>query len=150
MKEKDIKQLQQQCEEYLEGWKRAKADLANYKKEEELRAKEETDYVIKQVLKSLLPTIDSMERAKGEINEEEKDHPMYIGLLRTYKQMEKFLEDLGVEEIKASGEFDPEFHEAIREEEGGDMESGEIIEVLEKGYTFKNKVIKATKVKIAK
>lgn len=150
MEEQDMEQLKKERDEYLDGWKRAKADFINYKKEEESRARGFTFFVREQMLKSLLPTIESMERAKAELSEKEKTDPMYFGFLQTYSQLEKFLKDQGFKEIDASGEFNPEFHEIVVEEEREGAKSGEIIGVLEKGYMLNGNVIKASKVKIAK
>ena len=157
MAEPNIEQLKKELEkatkerdEYLDGWKRAKADFLNYKKEEESRAGMFAFYIREEMLKSLLPTIESMERAKAEIGEEGHDNPVYIGFLRTYAQLEKFLREQGFEEIKASGKFNPALHEAIGEEKREGIEAGEVIEILEKGYMLNGKVMRAAKVKISK
>ena len=148
-KEIDLEKIKKERDEYLDGWKRAKADFLNYKKEEESRVRMFAFHVREEMLKSLLPTIESMERARAEIGEE-YDKPVYIGFLQTYAQLEKFLKEQGFKEIKASGKFNPAMHEAVGEEEREGVEAGEIIELLEKGYMLNGKVIRAAKVKISK
>jgi len=145
-----LKKVKQERDEYLEGWKRAKADFLNYKKEEGERVGRLTAGVKEEVLKSLLPMIESMERAEAAISKTKKDKALTQGFVQTFAQLKSFLEEQGFEEIDEKGQFNPEVHEAVLEGTKEGKKSGEIIEVLEKGYILNGKVIRPAKVKVTK
>ena len=138
------------CDDYLAGWQRAKADFINYKNEEGKRVGDLVDFLKVQWVLELLKIADNFDRA---INHKpnEKDLADWVkGIEMIHNQLKDFLKSEGVVEVGAVGEkFNPEFHEAIEEVES-QGKSGEINEVLEKGYTMNNKLIRASKVKINK
>lgn len=151
MEEQNNNECEKLRDEYLAGWQRAKADFLNYKKEEAGRISELMDYFRVQQTLEILKIIDNWDRAMKHTPEEIKDSVWLRGIEMIETQLKDFLKSEGVQEIKTDGEkFNPEFHEAIEEEENPSLESGEILEVLEKGYTMNNKVIRASKVKIIK
>ena len=148
--QKELDSVRIEKDECLNGWKRAKADFLNYKKEEAERMTRLMFDVREEVLKTLLPVIESMERAKAQIAKDKKDDALVQGFVKTFDQLENFLGEQGFEEIEATDQFNPEIHEAVMEEERKGMKSGDIIEVLERGYTLNGKVIRAARVKVAK
>lgn len=156
MEQKDIEKLQKKIEEltkekeeFLGGWQRAKADFANYKKEEKERMQGLMEYVRQEFLFSFLSLVDNLERAEKELKEEEKSSKVVQGFLQIGKQLREFLKGQGVKEIEAKGkEFNPSLHEAIASVEG--EKSGKVAEVLEKGYTAGNKLLRPAKVKVVK
>jgi molecular chaperone GrpE len=149
MDEKDVEQLQNERDEYLEGWKRAKADLVNYKKEEAERMARIAEYAEHEFLKKVFPILDNIERAMQLIPEKEKKNQVYKGFVQIAFQWKNFLVHNGVEEIETAGKpFNPEFHEAVGEEEGKD--SGIVAEVVEKGYRINGKLLRPAKVKVTK
>lgn len=122
-------------EEYLAGWQRAKADFLNYKKEETERTEEMLKYVKQDLCLKILPILDNFELFEKNIK----------------KQLQDFLKDQGIEEIKGVGErFDPNLHEAIEEVKMKNKKTGVIAEVAQKGYKLGGKVIRPAKVKINK
>lgn len=148
--ENKLKECEKQRDEYLAGWQRAKADFLNYKKEEGLRTSELMDYLRTQQILEILKIIDNWDRAMKHKPEEIKDSSWIEGIEMIENQLKDFLKSEGVEEVKAIGEtFNPELHEAV-EEVDNSGESGEIAEVLEKGYTLNNKLIRPSKVKVSK
>ncbi len=149
--EDKIKELEAQRDEYLAGWQRAKADFLNYKKEEAMRISELMNYFRAGQVSKILRVIDNWDRAMKHTPEEIKDSIWLRGIEMIENQLKDFLKAEGVKEIKTDGEkFNPEFHEAIEEEDNDSGETGEILEVLEKGYTLNNKLIRPAKVKINK
>ncbi|MDD3399867.1 MAG: nucleotide exchange factor GrpE [Candidatus Pacebacteria bacterium] len=146
---KELEECQKQKDEYLAGWQRAKADLINYKKGEMERMGQIVRYASEELMCKILPILDNLERAEEVMPEEKKDDEYFKGFLQIKSQVRDLLKSFGVEEIEALGKkFDPNFHEVVGEAEGG--ESGEIKEVLQKGYTLQEKVIRPAKVKIVK
>ena len=90
-----------------------------------------------------------MERAEGELKEEEKKSKVVQGFLQIGKQLREFLKSHGVKEIEAVGkDFNPALHEAIATTQG--EKSGKVAEVVEKGYTVKNTLLRPAKVKVVK
>jgi len=135
----EIENLRKQADEYLNGWKRAKADYLNLKKEMEAQNKEIREWLSKIFLLPLLDIMDSFDRA-GILD---------AGIEGIKKQFEDFLKANGVEAIKVVGEkFDPLKHEAIESVEGG--ESGRIVEEARKGYLINGEVLRPAKVKVYK
>ncbi len=144
-----IKRYRAEKEEYLEGWKRAKADLENYKKDEFSRISSTVESEKRKTILKFLQVLDNFYRAEKETKNKDSDN-IIDGFLIIKKQIEEVLREEGVEPIDALGkEFDPEFHEAVEMIES-ESESGTVVEELEKGYLLNGKVIRATKVKVAK
>src|SRR4030042_4092081 len=104
-------------------------------------------YSNEELILKILPVLDNIYLAEKELPKELKEHKWTEGILRIKKQISEFLKQEGVEEIKAEGEnFDPNFME-ITEEVESDKEKNVIIEVIQKGYTLNNKVIRPARVK---
>jgi len=92
------------------------------------------EYVKQEFLFSFLSMVENLERAEGELKEEEKNSKTVQGFLQIGKQLREFLKSHGVKEIEAVGkDFNPELHEAIATTKG--EKPGKVVEVLEKGYT---------------
>lgn len=138
-----LKACEAQRDEYLAGWKRAAADLANYKKEEGRRLEEFLSYSSGKIIREILPVLDSfslaLEAVKGNESAEK-------GLLLIKSQLDDFLRRQNVEKIKVSpgDAVDLNIHELVIGDEGN------IIEELQPGYKLNGKVIRAAKVKIGK
>ncbi|MFH1129538.1 MAG: nucleotide exchange factor GrpE [Patescibacteria group bacterium] len=137
---------EQERAEYLGGWQRAKADLINYKKEQEAKISEIFKFANEGLIYEILPVLDSFELA---IKHGDSKSPEAIGLSQIYNQLKGILKSQGLEEIQALGEkFNTEFHESVGEVDSG--EQGIVAEEIQKGYRFNNKIIRASKVKINK
>ncbi len=134
----------------MAGWQRCKADFLNYKKEEAQRIGELIDFAKSQWVLDILPIIDNWERAFEHMSDDLKESEWAKGAKQIESQLEDFLKAQRVEEIKTEGEkFNPELHEAVEETED-EEESGTIIEVLEKGYTMNNTLLRPANVKVSK
>ena len=152
---KEYQKLLEKCEkekkEYLEGWKRERADFLNYKKDEMERIEGLIKYANEELILKFLPILDNLEIAEKNISENLKENEEVKGLLQIKTQILDFLKSQGLSEIKALGElFDPHFHEAIDEIEDKEKDSGIIIEEVRKGYLLNNKVLRPSRVKIVK
>ncbi|HOW13078.1 MAG TPA: nucleotide exchange factor GrpE [Candidatus Pacearchaeota archaeon] len=152
---KEYQKLLEKCEkekkEYLEGWKRERADFLNYKKDEIERIEGLIKYANEELILKFLPILDNLEIAEKNISENLKENEEVKGLLQIKAQILDFLKSQGLSEIKALGElFDPHFHEAIDEIEDKEKDSGIIIEEVRKGYLLNNKVLRPSRVKIVK
>ncbi len=146
--EKKLQKCEQEKKEYLEGWKRAKADLMNYKKEETERTAKIIEYIEQNNILELLPILDNIEMAEKNISSENE---WAEGFSNIKKQILSFLEKKGVKPIKTKGQlFDPNFQEAVEIIPDPDQESGIIIEEVQKGYLLGEKVIRPAKVKVIK
>jgi len=155
LKIEDLKNQLQECEkkskEYLAGWQRARADFLNYKKEEMERIEGLIKYANLEMILNILPVLDNFEKAELELSEAQKKDNVLQGFLQIKKQLQDFLKNQGVEEIKALGEkFDPNLHEATEQIEIKDKEAETIIEEVQKGYKINDQLLRPTKVKVVK
>lgn len=147
---KELEQAKKQAQEYLAGWKRAQADLINYKKRTEQRQKELISFANEGLILDILPILDSFERAISEIPEQE-DSVWLGGVKKIKEKLEKTLEEKGLERIETRGlTFDHELHEAVEQEAIKKLKPGTIIKELAPGYKLGGKVIRAARVKVAK
>lgn len=146
---KKIKDKLKFCEkeraEYLAGWQRAKADLINYKKEQEQKNSAFFKFANENLIIEILLVLDSFEQA---LKHTQRAGGKDEGILQLYNQLKNILKNQGLEEIESKGKkFDPEFHEAVEEVKG---KKGIIIQEIQKGYTLNKKLIRPSKVKIGK
>jgi molecular chaperone GrpE len=148
---KEIKEIKSKEEEYLNNWKRAQADYFNLKR----RVEEDKEQIIslanKDLILQILPVLDNFRRAFRHVPDEYKDSEWIEGIKHLERQLEEILKNEGLERIPTlEHEFDPNLHEAVLSEKKKGIKKSVILEELESGYKFKNKVIKAAKVKVAK
>ena len=103
----------------------------------------------KSVVEKILPVIDNFERGLDTVPEEEKESPFAEGMRMIYKQMMTELEAIGVKPIEALGtEFDPEFHNAVMQVESEEYESGFVAAELQKGYMYRDSVVRHSMVSV--
>lgn len=147
----ELEEAKKRAQEYLDGWKRAKADLINYKNEESQRMEEFAKYARQKYVLEILPIVDSFDLAAKRIPKEYLENESVKGMMMIKAQLEDFLKANGVEAIVAQGEkFNPEFHEAAQMVECQDQESGTIIEETQKGYMIDGCLLRPAKVKVVK
>jgi molecular chaperone GrpE len=145
-----LEQARAQAAEYLDGWQRARAEFANYRKRVEREREEIFRETTASVLKQLLPIIDDLERATQSIPEDMADHTWTQGVVLIKQKLHTLLQGHGLEPIDPLGEaFDPARHEAIGTDDGTEMESGHITTVLQKGYAYGDKVLRVALVRVA-
>ena len=147
----EIDEIKKKSEEYLNGWKRERADFLNYKKDEMERISALMKYANDEMILKLLPILDNFQIAEDNISDDAKKDENIRGLLLISMQIKDFLKAQGIEEIKTIGEkFDPNFHEVVQEVEEPEKESGTIVQETQKGYLAQGKVLRPSKVKVAK
>ena len=145
----ELDECKKKCEEYLNNWKRERADFLNYRRDEVEKMEMLAKYAKEDTIFKILPTLDSIELAQRQMPEDIKTNAWSEGFSQIQKQIMDFLKKEGIEEIKAVGEpFDPETMESIEQVEGG--ESGKVAEEAQKGYTMNGKVLRPAKVKVNK
>lgn len=145
----DIEKLRQEREEYLDGWKRAKADLSNYKKDEFKRLEELVRFANEDIIRDLVSILDSFDLA---LRAMEKSGEVEKGVYLIQNQLEDLLRRRGLEkiEVQEGDVFDPSLHEAVMVVDNPDGKDGLIAEGIEKGYSLSGKVIRPVKVKVYK
>lgn len=141
-KEKKNK-AQERIEELEDKVKRQLAEFENFRNRTEREKAAMYETGAKSVIEKILPVIDNFERGLASVPEEEKESPFVDGMNKVYKQMMTELENLGVKAIPAVGEeFDPDLHNAVMQVESEEYESGIIASELQKGYTYRDAVVR--------
>ena len=142
-------EIKKQSEEYLNNWKKAEADLVNYKKNEAERMSEVVKYERESMILNVLQILDNIYLAEKHIPEDLKKNNWIEGFYHIKKQLEDLLKREGVKEVNMTNDgFDPATMEIIEEVEGD--ESGKVAEEVQKGYIMDGKVIRPAKVKVTK
>ena len=140
----------QKIEELTDQYRRTLAEFENYRKRTEKEKSAMFEVGAKNIIEKLLPVIDSFERGLATVSEEQKTEPFVEGMDKIYKQLVKQLEDAGVKEIEAMDkEFDPNLHNAVMHVEDENVGENIIVEVFQKGYTYRDSVVRHSMVKVA-
>lgn len=150
--DENVKSDKQLCEEYLQGWQRARADYDNLKRETESRSKDWIDIGTMRVVNELIPVYSNFKLAVDHIPPDQKEVAWVQGVIYIKKNLEDLFTDLGLEIIKTVGEqFDEKLHYAISEEESNDdSPSGIILKESSVGFKKGDKVITTAKVVVKK
>lgn len=128
---------------------RMQADYTNLKRRSEIEKKGSIDFGIETLACQILPVLDNFDRAMEA--ESDKESSFYQGINMIYLQLIEILNNAGIKEIDAlNSAFDPNLHNAIMVEESSEHEEGIVIGVLQKGYQFKDKVIRPSMVMVSK
>ncbi|MDY6328382.1 MAG: nucleotide exchange factor GrpE [Lachnospiraceae bacterium] len=137
-------------EELTDKYKRTFAEFDNFRKRSEKEKSAMYEVGAKDVIEKILPVVDNFERGFKAVSEEELATPFAEGMDKIYKQLLKTLEDLGVKEIEAEGsEFDPNLHNAVMHVEDEELGENVVAEVLQKGYMYRDSVVRHSMVKVA-
>ena len=137
-------------EDLQDRLKRQMAEFDNYRKRTDKEKSAMFEMGASDVIKKLLPIVDNFERGFKAITDEEKETPFAKGMDMVYKQTMKMLEDLEVKPIEAVGlEFNPDVHNAVMHVEDDSVGEGIVVEEFEKGYTYRDTVIRHSMVKVA-
>ena len=133
-----------------DGWQRARAEFANYKKRNERERREVFQRGALDTLGALLPIVDDFDRAFESVPEAISDDPWIGGVSIIQRKFATLLERYEVEAIDPTGgPFDPNLHQAIGAEDSDEVESGHVIETLQKGYRAGKQVLRLALVKVA-
>jgi len=152
----ELEAAKAEAAEYKDKYIRAHADFENAKKRLEKDKANAVAYANESFAKDILAVIDSFENALASIEGADEAHSgevlekMKEGVKLTYEQLKKVLEKNHIKEIVCEREFDPEVHQAIMQVESDEHESGEIVQVMQKGYTIKDRVLRPAMVSTCK
>jgi len=139
--------LKDELAESKEKYLRLYAEFENHRRRTAKEKLEMIQAANEQLIKSLLPVVDDFERAEKSIKELSEKEASASGILLIYQKLRKVLEQAGVKEMDAKGDFNPDLHEAITQIPVNDESmKGKIVDVVEKGYLINDKVIRFAKV----
>jgi molecular chaperone GrpE len=148
--ELEIEKQKGLVEEANDKYKRLLAEFENARNRNEKESKRMYDIGAKEVLEKLLPVVDNFERALQAIPEEDKERAFEQGVDKIYKQMIVTLEEIGVTPMNAEGtEFNPDLHNAVMHVEDENFGENTVTEELQKGYMYKEEVLRHSMVKVA-
>ena len=147
-KKKDPKD--EKIEELTDRVKRQMAEFDNFRKRTEKEKSAMYEMGAKDIIEKILPIVDILERGLASVPEDARDTPFAQGMEKVYKQFQKTLEDAGVKAIEAVGkEFDPNFHNAVMHVEDESLGENIVAEELQKGYMYRDSVVRHSMVKVA-
>lgn len=152
-KEKDgffkKKKKDEQIEDLNDRLKRQMAEFDNFRKRTEKEKTQMFDMGARTIIEKILPVVDNFERGLAAVSEDEKESAFVDGMDKVYKQLLTELDAAGVKPIEAVGkEFDPEFHNAVMQVESDEYESGVVAQELQKGYMYKDSVVRHSMVAV--
>ncbi len=140
----------EQIEELTDKLKRQMAEFDNYRKRTEKEKSGMYEIGAKDVIEKILPVIDNFERGLAAVPEEQKEDSFVTGMEMIYKQMMTTLEGIGVKPIEAVGqEFNPDLHNAVMHIEDEELGENIVAEEFQKGYTYRDNVVRYSMVKVA-
>ena len=143
-------EAQKEAQANKDGWQRARAEFANYKKRIDRDRAELFQRAALDTLRTLLPIIDDFDRAFESVPEAFDEDPWFGGVSMIQRKFMTLLEHYEVEAIDPTGDaFDPNLHQAIGAEESDEVESGHVIATLQKGYRAGESVLRLALVKVA-
>ena len=146
-KKKDKKD--EEIENLTDRLKRQMAEFENFRKRTEKEKGQMFDMGARTIVEKILPVIDNFERGLASVPEENQDDPFVSGMQMVYKQLMTELEAAGVKAIECAGEkFNPDFHNAVMQVESEELESGTIAQELQKGYMYKDSVVRHSMVSV--
>ena len=144
----EIIKLQEMLAQEMEKSMRIQAEMMNFKRRKEDEVINYKKYANEDILKKLVNVVDNFERALAMENDENQE--FLKGFKMIYTSILNILNENGVVEIEAlDKEFDPNYHQAVFTEKKEGVEAGLVIEVLQKGYMYKDRVLRATMVKVS-
>lgn len=147
-KKKDKKD--EKIEELTDMVKRQMAEFDNFRKRTEKEKASMYEIGAREVIEKILPVVDNFERGLAAVPENEKESPFADGMTKIYKQMMTVFEEIGVKPIEAVGqEFNPDYHNAVMHVEDEETGENEVVEEFQKGYLYKDHVVRHSMVKVA-
>lgn len=140
----------EKIEELTDRLTRQMAEFDNFRKRTEKEKSQMYDIGAKDIIEKILPVVDNFERGLGSMSEEDKSTPFAEGMEKIYKQLMATLDGIGVKPIEAVGqEFNPDFHNAVMHEENEEAGENIITEEFQKGYMYRDSVVRHSMVKVA-
>ncbi|MBE5945731.1 MAG: nucleotide exchange factor GrpE [Lachnospiraceae bacterium] len=146
----ELEKTKELAKDNEEKYKRLLAEFENARVRNEKESKKLYDIGAKDALEKLLPVVDNFERALASIPEEDKDRGFEQGIDMIYKQLMSSLEGIGVVPMNAEGKnFDPDLHNAVIHIEDESFDENIVVEEMQKGYMYKDQVLRHSMVKVA-
>lgn len=143
-------ELEEKIREAGDRYARLFAEFDNYRKRTDKEKAQRYDFGVRDIVEKILPVIDNFERGLAAVPEDKADDSFVTGMQMTYKQLLKTLEDAGVKPIEAVGhEFNPDFHNAVMHVDDPEVGDNMIVEEFQKGYIYKDHVVRYSMVKVA-
>lgn len=147
-KKKDKKD--EKIEELTDRLNRQMAEFDNFRKRTEKEKSQMYEIGAKDIIEKILPVVDNFERGLAAVAEDDKEDPFVQGMDKIYKQLMTTLDGIGVKPIEAVGqEFNPDFHNAVMHEENEEAGENTITEEFQKGYMYRDSVVRHSMVKVA-
>ena len=139
----------EQIEELNDKIKRQMAEFDNFRKRTDKEKSQMFDMGARTIIEKILPVVDNFERGLAAVPEEQRDDAFVDGMDKIYKQLMTELDGIGVKAIECVGkEFDPEYHNAVMQVENEKLEAGTVASELQKGYMYKDTVIRHSMVSV--
>ena len=149
--QKELEETHTKATEYLDGWQRARAEFANYKKRVDRDQAQTYQVATGNVVRRFLEVLDDLERALKNRPKEGEGAVWSEGIELIYRKLSNMLENEGVKPMEIENDFfDPNLHEAVMSEENNEFESGQIIEVIRQGYVLGDRVLRPAMVRVAR
>ncbi|WP_316267005.1 nucleotide exchange factor GrpE [Claveliimonas bilis] len=140
----------EKIEELTDKLTRQMAEFDNFRKRTEKEKSQMYEVGAKDIIEKILPVVDNFERGLAAVAEEDKEHPFMQGMDKVYKQLMTTLDEIGVKPIEAVGqEFNPDFHNAVMHVENENFGENMVAEEFQKGYTYRDSVVRHSMVKVA-
>ena len=148
-KEKKKDKRDERIEELTDQVKRQMAEFENFRRRTEKEKTQMYEVGAKSIIEKILPVVDNFERGLAAVPEEQKSDAFVDGMDKIYKQMMTVFAEMGVKPIEAVGkEFDPEYHNAVMQVESEEYESGVVAQELQKGYMYRDSVVRHSMVAV--
>jgi molecular chaperone GrpE len=138
--EERLARAEEDARKYLDNWRRAEADLQNFKRRSEQERDESRKYAHASLIINLLPIVDDFERAFASLDSHLAGLSWFDGVYLIYRKLSQLLENAGVRPIQTEGQqFDPRYHEAVANVDG---EEGKVLSEVQRGYTLHDRVLR--------
>lgn len=146
----ELEEAKEKEAEYLDGWQRARAELANARKRFQREQEQAYTNARADLLSRVLPIVDDFERAFVTLPEEAEEEPWMGGIRLIWRKLQTLLQQEGVAPIEAVGqEFDPHLHQAVTHEPSETVAEGHVIDEMQKGYEMDGRVLRPSIVRVS-
>ena len=146
----ELKKSEEKLADITDKYQRLMAEFENARKRNAKEQSRMYDIGAKEVLAKLLPVVDNLERGLDALSEEEKEGAFAQGIEKIYQQLMTVFDEIGVKAMDAAGkEFNPDFHNAVMHVEDEEFGENQVVEEFQKGYMYKDSVLRHSMVKVA-
>lgn len=147
--EAKVLKLEEEVKSSEDKYLRLYAEFENFKKRKNQEIETNNKYKSQKIISEILPSLDNLERALASTQENDENAGLLKGVQMVYEGLQNALSSEGVELIEPTGEeFDPNFHQAVMQDNDSEKEAGIVLETFQKGYKLKDRVIRPAMVKV--